>query len=140
MLDVDALGAAEKENWVWHGATCLKPLYRRCLVRLSRGGADATVAREFDLEAKAFVPGGFTLPEAKSQVAWIDDDTVYVGTDFGAGSLTASGYPRLVKRWKRGTPLEEAELVHEGQADDVAVTALARPDPRLRARLRAARA
>ncbi len=122
VIDVDALGAAERENWVWHGATCLKPLYRRCLVRLSRGGADATVTREFDLEEKAFVPGGFTLPEAKSRVAWIDDDTVFVGTDFGAGSLTASGYPRLVKRWKRGTPLEEAVLVHEGTADDVAVT------------------
>ncbi len=122
VLDVDALGAAEKESWVWHGASCLKPAYRRCLVRLSRGGADAAVVREFDLETKAFVPGGFTLPEAKSDTAWIDADTIYVGTDFGPGSLTSSGYPRLVKRWKRGTPLSAAELVYEGRAGDVSVS------------------
>jgi prolyl oligopeptidase len=123
VLDVDALGAAEKENWVWHGATCLKPLYQRCLVQLSRGGADAVVVREFDLEARAFVPGGFALPEAKSHVAWLDADTLYVGTDFGAGSLTSSGYPRVMRRWRRGTPLERAELVYEGQAADVSVSA-----------------
>ena len=41
MIDVDALGAAEKENWVWHGVACLQPDYKRCLVSLSRGGADA---------------------------------------------------------------------------------------------------
>ena len=123
VLDVDALGAAEKENWVWHGATCLKPLYQRCLVQLSRGGADAAVVREFDLEARAFVPGGFALPEAKSHAAWLDADTLYVGTDFGAGSLTSSGYPRVMKRWRRGTPLQQAELVYEGQATDVSVSA-----------------
>ena len=123
VLDVDALGAAEKENWVWHGATCLKPAYRRCMVRLSRGGADASVVREFDLETRAFVPSGFTLPEAKSVVAWFDADTLYVGTDFGPGSLTSSGYPRVARRWKRGTPLAGAEPVLEGKLDDVSVTA-----------------
>jgi prolyl oligopeptidase len=123
VLDVDALGAAEKENWVWHGATCLKPLYRRCLVQLSRGGADAAVVREFDLEARAFVPGGFALPEAKSHAAWLDADTLYVGTDFGAGSLTSSGYPRVMKRWRRGTPLEKAGPVYEGLVSDVSVSA-----------------
>ena len=123
VLDVDALGAAEKEKWTWGGATCLRPAYRRCLVRLSRGGADASVVREFDLETKAFVPGGFSLPEAKSRVSWIDADTLYVGTDFGPGSLTSSGYPRLVKRWKRGTPLAAATPVFEGQVGDVSVVA-----------------
>jgi prolyl oligopeptidase len=122
VVDLDALSAAEKGNWVWHGADCLKPLYRRCLVSLSRGGADATVVREFDLDARAFVAGGFTLPEAKSNVAWLDADTLYVGTDFGAGSLTDSGYPRLVKRWRRGTPLAAAELVQEGRASDVSIS------------------
>ena len=122
VVDLDALSTAEKENWVWHEADCLKPLYRRCLVSLSRGGADATVVREFDLDARAFVAGGFTLPEAKSNVAWLDADTLYVGTDFGKGSLTDSGYPRLVKRWRRGTPLAAAELVQEGQASDVSIS------------------
>ncbi|WP_054021865.1 prolyl oligopeptidase family serine peptidase [Piscinibacter sakaiensis] len=122
VLDLDALGAAEKENWVWGGAVALAPEYRRCLVALSRGGADATVVREFDTVTKRFVDGGFTLPEAKSEVDWIDADTVYVATDFGAGSLTDSGYPRVIKRWKRGTPLSDAQTVFEGQASDVSVS------------------
>jgi prolyl oligopeptidase len=123
LLDVDALAADEDENWVWHGAAVLRPDFRRALLQLSRGGADATVVREFDLVERAFVPDGFTLPEAKTDVGWIDIDHVFVGTDFGAGSLTSSGYPRLAKRWTRGTPLAEADLVFEGKPEDVAVQA-----------------
>ena len=119
VIDIDALGQAEKENWVWAGATCLGPDYRRCLVSLSRGGADASVVREFDTVDKRFVAGGFQLPEAKSSVDWLDIDTVYVGTDFGPGSLTDSGYPRIVKRWKRGQPLAEAVTVFEAPRQDV---------------------
>ncbi len=123
VIDVDALGKADGENWVWHGAQCLGPDYNLCLVSLSRGGADASVVREFDIAARKFVDGGFTLPEAKSDVAWIDRNTVYVGTDFGPGSLTDSGYPRVVKRWKRGEPLAQAETVFEGRKTDVAASA-----------------
>ncbi|MBC7683323.1 MAG: S9 family peptidase, partial [Ferruginibacter sp.] len=83
LIDLDALALAEKENWVWTGADCLAPDYTRCMVSLSRGGADATVVREFDLAKREFVQGGFALPEAKSQVDWLDADTVLVGTDFG---------------------------------------------------------
>ena len=121
VLDLDALGQTEKENWVWGGSTCLAPDYRRCLISLSRGGADAKVVREFDTVSKAFVTDGFTLPEAKSDVDWIDENTLYVGTDFGPGSMTDSGYPRVVKRWQRGTPLASATTVFEGQAADVSV-------------------
>ena len=120
VLDLDALGQAEGENWVWAGSACLGPDCQRCLVSLSRGGADAKVVREFDTVARRFVDGGFTLPEAKSDVDWIDADTVYVATDFGPGSLTDSGYPRIVKRWARGTPLAEAVTVFEGERGDVA--------------------
>ena len=123
VLDVDALGAAEGENWVWQGAAVLRPDYRRALVELSRGGADAAVVREFDLTTKSFVEGGFELPEAKSRVGWIDEDRIYVGTDFGEGSLTSSGYPRVAKEWRRGTPLSEATTVFEGKPDDVAAGA-----------------
>ena len=123
VIDLDALAAAEKENWVWHGAQCLKPDYRRCLVSLSRGGADADVIREFDLASKDFIKGGFALPEAKSQVAWIDDDHIYVATDFGPGSMTTSSYPRIVKEWKRGTPLASAQTVYEGKANDMSISA-----------------
>ena len=119
VIDLDALGRDEGENWVWHGAACLPPAYRRCLVSLSRGGADADVVREFDLVTRRFVPGGFTLPEAKSNVAWRDEDAIFVGTDFGPGSMTTSGYPRLVRLWRRGTPLAQAETVYEGRPDDV---------------------
>jgi prolyl oligopeptidase len=121
VLDLDALAAAEKENWVWHGATVFEPEDRLCLVSLSRGGADADVIREFDLEKKDFVAGGFSLPEAKSRVAWRDRDSLFVATDFGPGSLTTSGYPRTVREWRRGAPLAEAAVVYEGQADDMSV-------------------
>ena len=122
VLDLDALGAAEKENWVYAGASCLGPAYRFCLLSLSRGGADAHVVREFDLQTLSFVDGGFQLPEAKSAVDWIDADHVYVGTDFGPGSLTDSGYPRVIKRWQRGKPLAAARIVFEGERKDVAVS------------------
>jgi prolyl oligopeptidase len=122
VIDLDALGKAEGENWVWGGAACHGPDYRRCLVSLSRGGADAKVVREFDVVAKSFVKDGFALPEAKSSVDWIDENTVYVSTDFGPGSMTDSGYPRIIKRWKRGTPLAEAMTVFEVQKADVAAS------------------
>ena len=123
LLDLDALNAEEGENWVWHGASCLRPDYDRCLVALSRGGADADVTREFDLASKRWVEDGFFREEAKGALAWIDRDTVFVFTDFGEGTLTESGYPRIVKEWKRGTPLEAAEVVYEGRADDMYISA-----------------
>ena len=123
VLDVGRLGADEGEKWVWKGASCLYPDYKRCLVYLSRGGADATEVREFDIEAKAFVKGGFALPESKGHAAWRDIDTLYVARDFGPGSMTTSGYPRIVKEWKRGTPLTAAKLVFEGDSADVGVEA-----------------
>ena len=128
LLDVDALAAQEGENWVWQGASVLRPGgYRQALVHLSRGGADAGVVREFDIATRGFVPGGFYVPEAKTDVGWIDADRIYVGTDFGPGSLTSSGYPRLVKEWHRGTPLSEAALVFEGKPDDVGCHAFRDP-------------
>jgi prolyl oligopeptidase len=124
VLDLDALAAAEGENWVWHGAEVCSPAvpgaeWRSCLIELSRGGADAAVVREFDLIEQRFVSGGFELPEAKSSVTWLNADTLFVATDFGPGSLTSSGYPRIVKRWARGTPLAAAVTVHEGEPADV---------------------
>jgi len=83
--------------------------------------------REFDVGQRGFVADGFTVPEAKTDVGWIDADRIYVGTDFGPGSLTTSGYPRLVKEWRRGTPLSEAAVVYEGKPDDVGVHAFHDP-------------
>ena len=123
VLDLDQLALEEKENWVWKGFHALYPDYERGLVLLSRGGADATVIREFDLKTKTFITNGFFLPENKSDVAWRDRDTLYVGTDFGPGSLTDSGYPRIVKEWKRGTPLAQARTLFEGKTTDVSVSA-----------------
>lgn len=88
LLDLDTLAAEEQEPWVWAGAAVRRPDYERCLISLSRGGADAVVVREFDLHSRVFVEDGFTLPEAKSDICWIDHDQVYVGTDEGPGSLT----------------------------------------------------
>lgn len=123
LIDVDELGRADGEKWVWAGAGVIYPEYTRALVSLSRGGSDASIVREFDMLTRQFVDDGFALPEAKSQVSWADPDTVLVGTDFGPDSLTDSGYPRVVKRWRRGTPLVEAETVFEGARSDVNVVA-----------------
>ena len=123
VLDLDALNKAEGKNWVWHGADCRKPDYTRCLIALSRGGADADETREFDLTTKTFLKDGFYRPEAKGGLGWKDADTVYVFTDFGDGSMTTSGYPRIVKEWKRGTPLSAATVVYEGKPDDMYIAA-----------------
>ena len=121
VLDIDALAKAEDENWVYKGTAWLAPDYERCLIKLSRGGTDASVHREFDTVAKRFVEGGFALPEAKSGVTWLDRDTLLVGTDWGEGSLTESGYPRVAKRWKRGTPLAKATTIFEGRHEDIGI-------------------
>ncbi|MCX5205263.1 prolyl oligopeptidase family serine peptidase [Streptomyces sp. NBC_00237] len=125
LLDVDALAEAEDTDWVWAGAPVRYPDFRRALVRLSPSGTDAVVVREFDLETKEFVPDGFRVPEGKTRIGWIDDDTVYLGIDLGpgTGTLTDSGYPRTVRRWRRGTPVEQAELVYEVEAQDLSVSA-----------------
>jgi prolyl oligopeptidase len=134
VLDLDALAAQEKENWVWKAPACLRPPrselpWERCLLKLSRGGADATVVREFDLRAKSFVRGGFELPEGKHEVDWADADHVWVGTDFGPGTLTRSGYARLARKWRRETPLASAQPVFAGQVNDVLVAAYSTEEP-----------
>jgi prolyl oligopeptidase len=113
LLDIDALAAADGEKWVFAGAQCLPPAYERCMIALSPGGSDAAVLREFDVPTKSWVDGGFSLPLAKSNVAWRDASSLWVETDFGPGTLTTSGYPRLAKLWTRGTPLAEAATVWE---------------------------
>jgi prolyl oligopeptidase len=120
VLDLDKLAEGEDEDWVWKGAECLRPEYRRCLLNLSRGGADAVVVREFDVETKTFVMDGFSIPEAKQLLSWIDENSVWVGSDFGEGSVTDSGYPRTARLWKRGEPLEEATEIFAGEQADVA--------------------
>ena len=124
LIDVDQLGRDEGESWIWHGANCLAPEYTRCLISISPGGTDADVVREFDMTTGQFVDGGFTLPEAKSNVAWYDEDTLFVGTDEGAGSLTDSGYPRLVKLWQRGTDFADARQIAAGEQADISVSGM----------------
>lgn len=124
VLDLDALNKAEGENWVWHGANCLRPEYTRCLIALSRGGADADVTREFDLSRKDWIKDGFFRAEAKGGLGWIDQDNVFVYTDFGDGSMTTSGYPRVVKQWRRGTPMASATTVYEGKPEDMYIAAM----------------
>ena len=128
LLDLDRLAADEHENWVWKGADC-SPSLKSCLLHLSRGGGDAVVIREFDLATRTFLPHGFALEEAKSSIAWLDEDTLLFGTDFGPGSMTHSGYPRIVKLWRRGEPIAQARLLYEGSASDVGVTGVVFHEP-----------
>lgn len=119
VLDIDALAAAEGVRWVYQGWQVLKPSRDRALLMLSPGGQDAGVVREFDLESLEFVDSGFEIGESKTVVDWLDRDHVLVGTDFGPGSMTDSGYPRVIRRWRRGQALADAELVFEAEQSDV---------------------
>lgn len=127
LIDVDALAAIEEENWVWAGAQ-LSPHRDRALIKLSNGGTDATAIREFDLTTGEFVPNGFSLPAAKTQVSWVDTDTILVSTDFGVDSLTESGYPRCAKIWRRGQQLGQAEELFSAEHSDLMVSAWADTD------------
>ena len=121
VLDFDTLAKTEKKNWVYKGVSCLPPQYSRCMLRLSDGGTDASTYREFDIASKSFVKDGFVVPEAKSSVDWIDENTLLIGTKWGEDTLTDSGYPRIVKKWQRGTPLKDAQTLHSGEKADVGV-------------------
>ena len=121
VLDIDALSKKENKKWVFKGADWLKPDNRYCMIRLSNGGGDAVEIREFDAKTKSFVKDGFFLPSAKSGVSWKDYNTLYVSTDFGKGTMTTSGYPMILKKWKRGTPLKDAEMVFSGDSTNMGV-------------------
>jgi prolyl oligopeptidase len=121
VLDLDALAKAEKANWVMKGYDCRWPAETRCLVRLSDGGEDAITVREFSLSKRAFVDGGFSLPHGKQDVAWEGDDTLLVAREWSPGEMTASGYPYVVKRLKRGEPLSAAVEIFRGKPSDISV-------------------
>lgn len=124
LIDFDQLAAKEDKNWVYKGADCFAPhgtQTYKCLISLSDGGKDAVVVREFDLATKTFVSSGFQSDEAKQSIAWLNADTVLIATDWGEGTVTESGYPFVLKRWTRGTPVESAIEVKRGDETDVGV-------------------
>jgi prolyl oligopeptidase len=119
LLDLDEMSAKDNVKWVFKGASGLYPAYNLFLVNLSKGGGDAHIVREYDMSKKALVENGFTMKEAKGGGSYLDENTLIVSTDFGPNTMTTSGYPRQVKIWKRGTPMEEAKLIFEGESTDV---------------------
>jgi prolyl oligopeptidase len=118
VLDITALGKAEGKSWVFKGATCARPANRRCLINLSEGGEDAATIREFDLDTGKFVDDGFVIPKSKARVAWEDENTLLISNAWGPGELTASGYPYIVKRLKRGQRVDQAVEVYRGGKAD----------------------
>jgi|TARA_R100000049_G_scaffold4928_1_gene12353 prolyl oligopeptidase len=123
ILDVDALATAEGKEWVYGGMTCLPPDGTRCMVYLSDGGKDASIAREFDLDTLDFVDDGFELPESQGSASWVDRDTLLVSRDFGDGTITDSFYPFTTRVWTRGTALEDAPEIFRGEKGDVSAGA-----------------
>jgi prolyl oligopeptidase len=119
LLDIDEMSKKDNVKWVFKGASGCYPKYDRFIVSLSKGGGDATIKREFDVNTQQFVEDGFYIPESKGGASYIDENTVIVSTDFGNHSMTASGYPRQARIWKRGTPMKNATLVMEGDSTDV---------------------
>ena len=123
LIDFDSLSKIDNEKWVYKGVSFLYPDLDRCMVRISRGGGDAVIIKEFDVEKKQFVKDGFVISETKGSTSWKDRNTLYVAVDFRKGSLTQSGYPRIAKLWKRGTPLSDAKTIFEGDTTDVSTQA-----------------
>jgi len=119
VLDIDELAKVEDQNWVYKGADCLAPEFNRCLLRLSIGGKDAVVVREFDLVNKIFIEDGFNTSESKQYLSWLNENQIMVATDFGEGSMNESGYPRQVKVWNRGESLSEAKTIFEGAYEKI---------------------
>ena len=119
VIDYDALGKQDNVKWVSKGVDCLYPGDHYCMVSLSAGGEDADTEREFDLKSGKFVEGGFSLSHSKQSVSWLDNDTLIVARDWGTGTMTTSGYPFIVKLWKRGTPLDSAKEIFRGKETDL---------------------
>jgi prolyl oligopeptidase len=130
VLDIDELGRTEGESWVYHGYTSNDSISANkdhILLRLSKGGSDASVVREFDLKKKKFVKqveeNGFFIPESKSRASWISDNELLIGVDLhDEVSLTDSGYPRTVRYWKRGEKMEDTKLIFDGEKTDVSIS------------------
>ena len=114
IIDVDQLAKAEDKNWVWRGADCLAPNYERCLIRLSDGGKDAVVVREFNLISKSFIDDGFATLESKQYFSWVNQDQILIATNFGEGSMNESGYPSQVRLWDRNQDIGDAREVFQG--------------------------
>ncbi|SKB83690.1 prolyl oligopeptidase family serine peptidase [Maribacter arcticus] len=119
LLDIDKLSEEDDIKWVYKGSSGLYPNYNRFLIDLSKGGGDAVVVKEFDVTTKQFIENGFLIEESKGSASYIDENTLIVTSDFGEGTMTTSGYPRQVKLWKRGTSLNDAQLIYEGETSDV---------------------
>jgi prolyl oligopeptidase len=119
LLDIDALNKAEGISWAFAGAA-RSPDKTRALISLSFNGTDAIEVREFDIPSKSFVADGFLIPKAKTQVSWLDQDTLLFGSAQTPEDSTEAGYTRTVRKWTRGTPLAAAETVFEVEKQDVA--------------------
>src|SRR5205823_4396120 len=113
----------ENEDWIWGGASTLPGQHRRAILRLSRGGSDAVVLREFDMVTRGFVTGGFDLPEAKSSAQWLDADTLLVASPLGDGMATRSGYARTTRLWRRGSDFLNAPVVFETAVENMGLGA-----------------
>ncbi|TIO75254.1 MAG: S9 family peptidase [Mesorhizobium sp.] len=121
IIDFDQLSAKEGVKWVFGGASRLYPDFDRCLLSMSPDGGDASEMREFDIATKSFIADGFRAPASKSGFSWLDKDTVIVAAAFEDGDKTQSGYPRVIKLWRRGTKLEDATPVFEAEKQHLAV-------------------
>jgi prolyl oligopeptidase len=123
LLDVDKLAAEETEDWILTSIQAQPGSGARAILSLSRGGSDAAVLREFDVDTKSFVRDGFILPEAKGSAGWLDTDTLLLSSAYGDGMATTSGYARTVRLWRRGTDADRAPVIFETAPDNMAAFA-----------------
>ena len=116
LLDIDSLSEAESENLYFKGAAFATPTSNRCIISFTLGGGER-VGREFDVKQKAFVNNGFYIPAGTGVYSWRDENSLYMTMPFDKEHIEKDRYKHIVKAWKRGTKLEDAEIVFQDLTD-----------------------
>jgi prolyl oligopeptidase len=119
LLDLREIPAHEGVacSWSWFGAhdpvtSDCNP--QRCLMRFNVAGGDRVILREFDLEQRRFVDDGFNVDVPSSiEVEWFDADTVMILAELNPDERTLGGWPRIIRRWSRGTRIEDAPIAFD---------------------------
>jgi prolyl oligopeptidase len=113
VFDLDLISKNEGENWVLKGVDFEDSQNKRALLTLSRGGKDASVVREFDIEKKQFVKDGFITIEGKTSLNWLNENQIIAGVTLKGETPTKGGYFRKLRLWNRGEKIEESKVLFE---------------------------
>lgn len=111
LLNFDSLFRSSGKKWYlghfhecWENSDLL-------LVSLSEEGRDACIVREFDVKSKSFLENGFTVPEGKGLVTWLNQNSIFL-SHTSLCKQTKAGYPNEARVLNRGQSISESTLVY----------------------------